>query len=150
VIQLGAAASELSRVDDSAGVGHEETSIHGNGKRSVGNQVSGHGLLRSSIGVVWIGEASVVGQLGPDLVLVEFASSILSSVRIRSLSHDSSPAQNISHSNPWPTTTASLVADGSVWGLVGAGVRAINNELLREGHEFLGLDSVDTLNVSDG
>jgi len=135
-------------VDNSAGIIHEEISVHGNGERTSIDEEGGHeGGLISTVGG---GQASVVLE-GSIVRSGHLASSVLTSVWVGILGLKSSPGHDISHGVPHPATTASRVADGLSL-LHAASVRAIDDHLLREllGSGLVVLDGVGRLEASRG
>jgi len=144
----GVAIVRRRRVDDSAGVIHEEISVHGNGERTSIDEEGGHeGGLISSVGAR---QASVVLE-GSVVRSGHLASSVLSSVWVCVLRLESSPGHDVGHGVPHPATAASRVADGLSL-LHAASVRAIDDHLLREllGGGLVVLDGVGRLEASRG
>jgi hypothetical protein len=133
--------------DDTRAVVLERISVDSDGERTVVNEPSLHGGLRSGVGAR---DAGNVGKRNVQLHTVHVAGASLSGVGIGSLSGQTTPGLDISHSSPRPATVATLVANGSVASDVGASVRAVNNSLLREEDLLVLLDDVLGLDVTGG
>jgi len=147
VVQLSGRAR--GRSDDSSRVIHEWRGIHGEREWAMCVAVRGHHILSDSSGV-GICEANVCLDGSLNQLVVESTSAILGSVRVLSLSLNSTPRDHVKEGVPLPASTASLVADGSIRRLVAAAVRAVHDELFGESSESMALEGPLGLNVCNG
>jgi len=142
VIRSRVGAIVISTGDDTAGIGHEETSIQGDGEGSLGRQdsfdlidISADGFPVGDDSIDWF--ASLAGSFKTSVGILRFVSETM-------------VGDDISVSQPGETSSTTTVA--KVWFRLKACVGAINDPLFGErdgGSQFLGKSPL-TLNVLSG